>query len=193
MIELPSAPAPNGMETSLIDYGLIQRGAASIRVDRPGSRFGVSFTFPPMLPAAARVFVARLLRAKREGLKIALPLLVEQGTPGLPVVDGAGQTGSALAVRGMVPGYQPLSGFWLTIIDADGSAYLHAVAADAQADVAGKAVLQIEPPLRAPFPDGAQIEMAAPFVTGFVQGDRWSFELPLHRLVAVNFEMEEFA
>lgn len=193
MIELPESPAPNGMEPALLDYGGVLRGASTIRIDRPGSRYRIGFSYPPMKPDTARKFTARLQRAKREGVRVTLPLLVHQSFPGAPVVDGAGQAGTTLSVRGLTPGYAAKEGFWLTLIEADGTAYLHSLAATAIADAAGNADFEIEPPLRAPFADGAAIELAAPWIEGFVDGDEWGWSVPVNRLIAVGFTVEEFA
>src|SRR3546814_10222091 len=68
MIELPNSPAPNGAQPSLLDYGMTLRpgtGAAVLRVDRKGSRYKANISFPPMLPSVSRIFIARLLKAKR--------------------------------------------------------------------------------------------------------------------------------
>src|SRR3546814_1114296 len=70
--ELPNSPAPNGAQPSLLDYGMTLRpgtGAAVLRVDRKGSRYKANISFPPMLPSVSRIFIARLLKAKREGLR----------------------------------------------------------------------------------------------------------------------------
>lgn len=194
MINLPDSPAPNGLGYALLDYGSIQRGASSLRVDRAGSRWRLEISFPPMQPDTSRKFLARLQRAKREGIEIVLPLLgVSQGIPGAPVVDGAGQAGTAIALRGLTPGYVAKEGFWLTISEADGTAYLHSVAETAVADSAGNMTVEIEPPLRAPFADGDAVELARPFVQGFVDGDSLAWEVPLNRLIAPSFVLEEYA
>ena len=192
MIELPANPAPNGMDPILMDLGMVQRGASSLRVDRPGNRYRIAFSYPPMQPDKARTFTGRLTRAKREGVKITLPLIVPQGSPGSPVVDGAGQSGTSLAVRGLTVGYPAKEGFWLTIYEADGTGYLHQVVETVRADAAGEATLSIEPALRAPFADGATIELAAPTVEGFVDGGEWGWSIPVNRLVAVGFTVEGY-
>ncbi len=193
MIELPSDPAPNGMEAALLDYGVIQRGASSLRVNRPGNRYRMAFSYPPMQPDKARTFTGRLTRAKRDGVKVELPLIVSQGSPGSPVVDGAGQSGTTLAVRGLTPGYVAREGFWLTITDADDRGYLHQVMVTIAADGSGDATLLIEPPLRAPFADGADIELAAPWIEGFIDGEEWGWMIPVNHLVSVGFTVEEYA
>lgn len=192
MIELPENPAPNGFEAELLDYGGILRGSAALRVDRPGSRYRIAFSFPPMRPDKSRTFIGRLQRAKREGVKVKLPLIVPQGSPGSPVVDGSGQSGNSLEVRGFLAGYPAKKGFWLTITDASGVGYLHQVVETVRADTGGLATLAIEPPLRAPFADGDVIELAAPTIEGFVDGESFSWSVPVNRLVAVQFAMEEF-
>lgn len=191
MIELPDSPCPNGMEPVLIDYGSIVRGASSLRINRPGSRYRVTFSYPPMIPDKSRQFVARLLRAKREGLKIKLPLIVSQGLPGSPVVDGVGQSGTAVKLRGFTPGYIAKEGYWLTIAGSSG-AFLHTVAETVTADGSGDLTLQIEPALRAPFADGDTVEIAAPWVEGFVDGEDWGWQIPVNRLIAVSFTVEEY-
>lgn len=193
MIELPASPAPNGMEPALLDYGMVQRGASSIRVNRAGNRYRVGFSYPPMQPDKARTFTGRLTRAKRDGVRITLPLIVPQGSPGATVVDGAGQAGTSLAVRGFNAGYPAKEGFWLTVIDADGVGYLHQLTETVRADAGGLATLTIEPPLRAPFADGDTVELAAPWIEGFVDGDEWGWSVPVNRLVSVGFTVEEYS
>ncbi len=193
MIELPASPAPNGMEPALLDYGLIQRGASSLRVNRAGNRWRIAFSYPPMQPDKARTFTGRLTRAKRDGVKVALPLIVPQGAPGVTVVDGAGQSGTTLAVRGFNAGYPIKEGFWLTAIDADGVGYLHQVAETVRADASGEATLSIDPPLRTPLLDGAAIELGEPWIEGFIDGEEWGWSIPVSRLVSVGFTVEEYA
>ena len=129
MIELPAAPgSERDGRRSLIDYGFTQRGAASLRVDRPGSRYAMAFGYPPMEPDTSRRFVARLLRAKRQGLRMKLPLLVPQDPfPARRWVDGAGQAGSRLKIRGFAAGFTIREGWWFSVKEADGTSYLYAV------------------------------------------------------------------
>jgi hypothetical protein len=186
MIELPDDPAPNGVEVSLLDFGMILRpatGAAVLRLNRAGSRYRVTVSFPPMKPDVAGKFIARFQKAKREGLRIDFPLLgFSQGSPGAPLVDGANPTGTTLPVKGLTPGYPVKEGFWLTLIDADGNRYLHCATSAVRADASGDAELEIEPPIRAPLPDEAVILLARPTIEGVVVEEvGWS--LSVDRLV----------
>lgn len=195
MIELPDSPAPNGVTPRLIDYGAVLRsptGGSTLRLDRAGSRFAAEISFPPMKPETARVFVSRLLDAKSEGLRIEFPLLgASQGNPGAPVVDGAGQAGKSLAIRGLNPGYGFREGYWFSIEDADGQHYLHNCRSAVKADGAGEATIVIAPALRVPFGDGATIHLAKPMIEGLVDGSDWSWQIPVSRLIALTVTIEE--
>ena len=192
MITLPVKPRPNFMEPSLLDFGFAQRGAATIRVNRPGSRWRNSFAFPLMTVDAARSFIARLLRAKRQTLQVDIPLLVDQGNPGSPVVNGGGQAGTSLNIRGFTAGYVAKEQFWLTIVEADGTAYLHSVAETASANGSGNATVEIEPPLRAPFANGATIHFAQPYMQGFMDGDAYTWTVRTDRYVELSVTVEEY-
>jgi hypothetical protein len=178
----------------LIDFGSIQRpatGAALTRIDRAGNRWKCDFTLPPMEPIPGEEFAGLLTAAKRAGLRIPFPLLADQGSPGTPVVDGAGQTGINLAVRGMTAGYQARTGFWLTVVStATGQRYLHKLREPATADGDGKATFGIEPALRIPLANGATVQLAAPEIEGIVTSTvTWS--LDTDQLFRHDFTIEE--
>ena len=107
-------------------------------------------------------------------------------------MDGAGQAGKSLDIRGLTAGYAFKEGFWLTITGADGTSYLHSVSEPAVATAGGLATVEIEPMLREAFADGAVIELGAPFIEGFIDGDGWSWTVPVNRLIAVAFSVEEY-
>lgn len=196
MITLPAAPAPRSIEPALIDFGSVLKpptGGKADRLNRKGNRYRALVSIPPMVAADARIFIARLLRAKTEGLRIALPLLVPQGSPGAPVVNGAGQAGTTLNVRGLTAGYVAAEGYWLSVVDASGQHYLHNLGASSTASGGGTAALTITPELRVPFADGATIHLAAPMIEGLVQGEEWGWTLLADRLVPLEFALEETA
>jgi len=186
LIELPDSPAPNGVEVELRDFGMTltpSTGAAIQRLNRPGSRYRVAVSFPPMKPDVARVFVSRFQQSKSQGLRIDYPLLgLSQGSPGAPVVDASNPTGTTLPVRGLTPGYAVKEGYALTLIAADGSRYLHFVGDPVKAGSDGKASIKLTVPIRAPLANGSTILLAKPTVEGFVVDDiAWS--LSIDRLV----------
>lgn len=193
MIELPRLPRPNRMAVDVLDFGFTQRGAASLRVERPGGRHRIILSWPREIVegAVASKFLALLKRGKRQSVQIDVLLPQPQGSPGAPVVDGAGQSGSSIAIRGLTPNYTAKADYWLTIVEADGTAYLHSVFETVRADDAGEATVEIEPPLRAPFPDGAAVHLARPYVQGQLVGETFSYAFEELRRVPLTITIEE--
>lgn len=194
MIVLPSLPRPNRMVVETLDFGFTQRGASSLRVERPGGRFRLSFSWPSeiMRPPVSSQFTAKLKRAKRQGVQIDVLPPFPQGAPGSPVVDGSGQSGTSINVRGLTPGYTAREDYWLTIVESNGTAYLHSVFQTVRAGSGGNATLQIEPPLRAPFADGDRVELARPFIQGELLGENFSYGFEELKSVALSIVIEEY-
>lgn len=194
MIELPFEPAPAVARPTLIDFGFTLRpvlGGADERVNRAGSRFMVELSFPPMDIRLSRVFVSRLLQAQSEGLRVKFPLLETQGAPGSPVVDGVGQAGTTLAVRNLTPNYVYREGWWLSVESSSGQHYLHNIRAAGRATAAGEAEIPIWPELRAPFADGDSVHLARPMIEGLPLGNERSWEIPVHKLIALEVPIRE--
>ncbi|MFZ5745281.1 MAG: hypothetical protein ACOY7T_12465 [Pseudomonadota bacterium] len=175
MITLPAGMVPNSAKVALIDFGFVQRpalGGAVSRINRPGNRWQVELTWPPMRAEDAGVLVRRLSSAVGEGLRVPFPLQgVAQGTPGVVIeVNGSGAAGTSLPVRGLAAGQTIQEGWWLTAIDSDGRYYLHQVAAQAVANGSGQATITITPMLRAPLVDGNDVLLGTPMVEGVITG-----------------------
>lgn len=197
MIELPDAVVPNGIEIALMDFGGFQRpplGGPIQRVNRLGNRFRASVSLPPMPNAEmGRIVVSRLIRAKVEGIRIELPLAgVDQGSPGSPLIAGAGQSGSTIALDGLRPGYGASEGYWLSI-ETDGQHYLYNVAAPAQAGSGGAISLSITPPLRKSPGDNDVVHLQRPMIEGFVVGDEIGWQISLAHHIGISFDIEEAA
>lgn len=200
VVELPSGgglPWLMQMDPVLIDFGGVQvgsTGGAAQSIDRLGSRWRFACSMPPMpFTDYGRTFCARLVRAKRLGLRIDLPLAEgNQGAPGTGVVVNlAGQSGAALAVRGGVPGYVAKEGYWLSIVK-DGQHFAHQLSGTVTFGGDGKAVLPIEPMLRVPFPDGAAVHLAAPKVEGFVVGNEMGWSIDVAQFAGLAWTLEEY-
>lgn len=181
MIELPAGVVPNSAAAGLVDAGGVMRSplnTAALRVDRPGSHYRVSLTFPRIGDVAlARVIVSRLIRAQSEGLRTWFPTHEDQPVSGTVVVDGAGQAGKSLAVEGLYPQTAIREGWWLSVTDAAGRSYLHNVAGAVIAGSEGKATIALSEALRAPLLDGAAVRLVSPPIEGLVVGDReWAID-----------------
>ena len=57
----------------------------------------------------------------------------------------------------------------------------------------GTATIVVTPELRWPFLDGATIHLAEPMVEGFVDGEAWGWQIPVNRLIAISYPLEEAA
>lgn len=195
MIDLPDWAVPDGAEPWLQDFGGFLTpglGGAMQRIDRMGNRFGISASFPPMFSKdRGRILVSRLIRGKTEGVRMEYPLLsFKPGAPGSPVVDGAGQSGRTLAVRGATPHYafregQPFS------LEEDGQHYLHFVDAGVIADASGDAELAISPMLRIEPSDGATCHFARPMIEGYILGEEWRWQMSLSHHLGIAFGLVE--
>ncbi len=196
VIELPWWAVPNGATPALIDFGGVLRpstGGALLRVDRQGSRYKASLTFPPFLdPAEGRVIVSRLIRAKRMGIRVEWPLLADQPCEDA-VVDGVGQAGTTLRIRGLTPGRVVREGFWLNIVRGDGQHFLHNAGGEVIADAAGKAALPLSEMLRRPFADGDKVKLVRPMIEGIVDGDEQAWAISVEKFVSIEFTVEEAA
>lgn len=197
MIILPTWPGARRAVPRVLDYGGILEpasGAKTQRLNRLGNRYGVAFEMPPLENKdEGLIWVNRLIRGQKEGARMEYPLLdFDPGTPGDFVVDGDGQSGTSLAIRGGTPGYQFKEGqpFTLQIHD---QLYFDFVAADALADGSGNAVITLTQMLRAEPHDAGVLLIQQPVIEGWVMGDAVSWELSLERNVGLSFEIHETA
>lgn len=196
-MELPEWAEPNSVEPYPITFGgwmTPPTGGEELFVQRKGGRFGAKVSFPPMKVAKAAILISRLTEAWFSGslIKIEWPLVgVSQGSPGTPVVDGAGQAGKTINVSGLRPSYTAKEGYWLTVVDENGRGYLHNHRAVVRAAVDGTAALSISPEVRWPFEDGAEIRLAVPTIEGRISAEPW--QIPVRRLIQIGFDLREIA
>lgn len=194
MIDLPAFPSPNGADLALQDFGTMLvpgLGGPVQRVNRMGSRFRGTFTLPPMRMKAGRVWIARLIRGKTEGVRMPLPLLdFDPGAPGNVLINGADQAGSSLTVDGATPNYvfregQPFS------IETGGKHHLYMVAQETLANASGQATLPITPMLRRPHLNDDVCHFGKPMIEGFIMGDELAWNLALGHFVGIQFDIAE--
>lgn len=171
-IALPTSPRTakakpkligNSVETDPIIGGVVQRKV------RLGTRWALDATLPVMDYAAAMAWTADLASSETEEVLLLWPQPAEQvGVIGAPVVNGGGQAGSSLAVRGATAGYTYKKGLFFSLVQG-GRRYLHQITAAATANGAGVAVVQIKPMLRVVPGDGAVLEFLEPKIQGWAQ------------------------
>jgi hypothetical protein len=194
-ITLPSSPGIRSAKPRLLDFGGVQTppgGGASQKLYRLGDRYALAPTMPPIRTEPdGRIWASKLIQAQREGAIFAFPqpdLVI--GDPGSPVVDGAGQAGMVLNLRGFTAGYLVRDGQFFSIIHG-GRRYLHCARGDLAADGTGKISLPIQPMLRIAPADGAVCEFAAPKIEGLLDGQAVEWEHQLEPYTLVNFSITE--
>ena len=189
MIELPEGPRTASV--TYLDRGFLQRGGETTRINKKGSRHMISFSYGPFTVEKGNDFVSLLLAAKSEGVRVSYPLQEYQGAAGSPVVDGAGQTGTTLAIKGLNVGYYCRPRFWLSIVDQTGRHYLHNVKTGGIVGADGLISIVITPELRHPFLDAAVIHLEKPMVEGWIDGEEWSWSVSVDRVIPIQFTLEE--
>lgn len=193
-IYLPSSPSPRTAQPQLLDFGAILEpdlGGASQYVGRLGDRYEVAVDLPPMSAETARVFIARLTKAKKSSLVMPFPQPgVAVGAEGAPRVNGAGQAGTFLTIDGL-PANKVLKEGWFLSIIVSGQRYVAQIQEDVTASAGGAVTLSIEPMLRVSPPDNAVIELANPMIQGFVQGNGLPWEIDTATTVGLGFTLRE--
>lgn len=197
-IDLPASPALRTAKIRLLDWGgrLIPiLGGPVQNIMRLGTRFSLEFTVPPMLSEpSGRLWAGALVQAKLQGVRTRfLQDGFSTGAPGSPVVDGSGQTGMTLNIRGGQAGYRFRQYQFVSLVHA-GRRYLHMVTARVDIGSDGKASLPIAPMLRVITSDGDAVEVAKPMIEGTLAGDEVSWDVmtePMTDVGAIRIDEDE--
>jgi hypothetical protein len=156
-----------------------------------GAYLGAAVTVGVPVDATARIKRVQLERAAAASAFIPTTAGAVSVIEG-PFVNGAGQTGASLALRGFQPLAQAfLAGDLLSWVDGAGRARLHMATADVTATEAGACTLPIAPPLRSPPMDGATVLIAAPAGVFRLAGDRNPMDLVRGLIGGGTLEIEE--
>jgi len=191
-LELPTSPYPAQMTPRLISARSDRKsafGGGTQRMNRMGSRYAIDFVLPPQTYDNATDWGD--LTSEGETVSIAIPQpRFDTGAPGSPLVDGAGQSGTTLNIKGLTPQYVVRKRQWLSITTS-GRSYAYRAAAEAVADASGDLALTLETMLRTPHGDGNVIELGEPVIEGFptVPDDAW--KVGPDGLVYLSFTIEE--
>lgn len=197
-ITLPTFPSPNGMQVLLRDFGGTLTpflGGPEQLLVRAGTRFGARVSIPPIrTDDLGRVYVARLLQGRTNGILMRWPLLeFNPGSPGSPKIATAALSGSSIALKGLTAGYVIKEGQYFSII-VSGKRYLHMATANVTASGTGTATVSIFPLLRKGVAVDNVVEIAQPMIEGFVSpGDELGWEISSNRFMNINFTIMESA
>lgn len=197
-IDLPSTPAPADAVIQPVDFGAVLTpalGGALQRINRLGNRHQVTFTMPPMYyEPHGRVWAARLVRAQTVGgrMRFFQPG-VDVGTPGSPVIDGSGQIGSTISLRGLTAGYKIREGQAFSVVRS-GRHYVLVAGQDITANGSGEADVPLTQMIRVLLHDGDVCHFDQPMIEGLLTGDAVSWALrPGKRAEGFSFTITEVA
>ncbi|MGN5373292.1 hypothetical protein [Sphingomonas hankookensis] len=195
MIDLTNAPIAEAVPR-LLQWGselTPTLGGVTQRLDRIGSRHAIDVQMPPMrVEAEGRRWIARLLRAKQEGGRIAFPQVDFQPGPcGRPTVGAVTTAGRTIPITGATPRYAIREGQWLSVTHGPRS-YLYCATAQVVLDGSGAGAVPVDVLLRSPLAVGEAVEIGRPVIEGWLSGgDEWTLERS--RTVGLGFTIVERA
>lgn len=143
-------------------------GGPRMPVDRPGDHWALEIDIGTLRTTCGQALMADIVRGRSQPVAIQIPEPgIDKGAPGAVVIDGAGQSGEALDVKGGTPGAVLRKGWFISLFTA-GHWFAHMVAETVVLDVAGKATVTVWPMLRTPHADNDPVAVVNPMIEGFV-------------------------
>lgn len=193
-VELPNRPASRRMGVRMIDYGGTLTpglGGPTQRINRNGNRFAISVQLPPMIADDARGWLAALNAGVEDGVIWRFRQVdLRPGSPGNAVVNGSGQAGKTLAVRGCNPNYPFRRGQFFNLLEG-GRHYLHQVFSPMNASGDGMVILPVRPGLRLEPTDGAALIIGQPVIEGLLEGNGFAYEVDEQDMTNIAFTIVE--
>ena len=189
---LPSKPAPAQMAPRPISSRNEQRPSSSGPVNRymqPGTRWAWECVMPPMTYVESLAFDDLLSEADTIIMDILQPGL-PTGTPGAPLIDGAGQLGRTLNLKGLTPSYAFRKGQWISF-SVGGQLFAYKVRAQAIVNAAGRVALPLLTMLRLPPLNDDVVDVAQPRAEGYPTVDPGSLTIDTDGFVQLKFTLEE--
>lgn len=191
-IDLPDWPYPSRMTPRLVSARADLTpafGGDVQRIARLGSCYAFDIDLPVMTYGDAQDWSAIDDETATCTLQVVQPGL-DTGSPGLSLVNGAGQSGSSLIVDGLTPHYVIRNRQFLHI-ETGGRLYLYRAKGETVADAAGAATITLETMLRVVHANNDPVELANPRLEGFctVPEGAWTTDTAGH--VALSFMIRE--
>jgi hypothetical protein len=162
-------------------------GGDEQEIRRKGSKYALTYSMPVMTYSTSMAWDDLMAEGDTAVMRVFQPGF-DTGTPGTPLVNGAGQIGSAIVVDGLTPGYVIRKGQFLSIVTG-GQRFLYRARADVTA-TGGSATILLRTLLRRPPADNAVVEIAQPMIEGFVR-DLGEWSVGIERLVGLKFTIRE--
>lgn len=189
---LPTDPAPSRMTPRPISARNEQRPSSSGPVNRymqPGTRWAWDCVMPPMSYVDSLAFDDLLSEADTVVMDIVQPGL-NTGSPGAPLINGAGQLGRTLNLKALLAGYVFRKGQWISF-PVNGQIFAYKVRSAITVGAGGTVALPLLTMLRLPPANNAVVSVAQPRAEGFPTIDPASLEIGTDGLVQLKFTLEE--
>lgn len=193
VLTLPSDPQPRISSHRLISArreATPAFGGPEERSARLGSRWQFDLTYPVMSYEESLLFTDLEEEVGPIRVPLVQPGIDMSGAGASPLVDGGGQLGNAVQVKGLNNGFTIRKGVWMTIV-IDGQGYTYRVRQDVP--ISGStALIPIRPLLRKSPPNNAVVHLADPFVEGLPDLDPNAFQCePGGQVPSVRFSIRE--
>ena len=193
---LPASPAPATARLRWKTNRVAQTSPLTGKVqimDRPGGHWEADVELPPLTTAQVRAWFAALIRAQVEPVYFSPPhtaALLAGGNPGAPLVNGAGQTGTALVTDGWSASYPISDGDWISFNNGTFDE-LHLIKSGTglSADALGNATLTLHPAIQISPADNAVIRTTSPRGQFVVLEDSVEFDGRIAQLHGLRFKL----
>lgn len=167
-------------------------GADEQRFERAGTRWG--FNVMVAAKTAEQAIPWKVLHRRGETFLMSVPQYgLDVGSPGTPLVYGAGQTGSTINLKGFVPGYTVRAFQWLSLVTG-GQRYLYQARSEVTADSGGLASVPLSSILRMSPQADDVVEIEDPKIEGWVDYPSAGFSLDTATIMTgLSFSIREAA
>ena len=189
---LPATPRPSAMTPYPISARGEMRPASRgpvTRVLRPGTRWAWDCQMPPMTYADSLAWDDLMSEHETVVMEILQPGL-DTGEPGSPQINGSGQAGMSLSLKGLTVGYLIRKGQWLSF-QVSGQWYAYKARSAVTVDGSGNVTVPLRTMLRRSPANSAVVAIRQPKAEGYATVDQSSLEIATDRLVRLKFLLEE--
>lgn len=195
MITLPQCPPIRNATMRLISYATDQTptlGGPQTRILRMGDRWAGEFTtYPALYADEGRVYLSRLVRGMSDTVLIGvIEPGMRAGDYGTPLIASGGAAGQSIQVKGLGAGRVVPEGKFLSIVTS-GQRFLYQTTSQVTADGAGNATLAIYPMLRRQPAVNDVVELSAPKMEGYVQGNEVQWSVTKSKRIGFVFQIQE--
>jgi hypothetical protein len=194
VLTLPTTPSPRSATVRLISARnelTPAFGGAVQRLNRKGTRYAIDVELPPMTYVQGMAWNDIWAEADTVLMNVPQPGLDTTGF-GSPLVNGSGQSGRVINLKGLTAGKTLLKGQYISIVTG-GQRYLYKVASDGGVAGDGTTALTLQTLQRTPHLNNDVIEVLTPKIEGFARPSDDLFQIGVDRLVVPKFTIEERA